>query len=133
MAEIKYNQDQINELKTIKYVKNVTNKNITFTTEFKYELIKLSKRWLFYKNIFKKLWFPEYIINSKIPERSYHRWNNKSKKWLLEDKKWRPKKENIDFGNMTLEQENEYLKAKIAYYEEMMKYIESSPSKKSKI
>ena len=133
MAEIKYNQDQINELKTIKYVKNVTNKNITFTTEFKYELIKLSKRWLFYKNIFKKLWFPEYIINSKIPERSYHRWNNKSKKWLLEDKKWRSKKENIDFGNMTLEQENEYLKTKIAYYEEMMKYIESSPSKKSKI
>ena len=96
MAEIKYNQDQINELKTIKYVKNVTNKNITFTTEFKYELLKLSKKWLFYKEIFKKLWFPEYIVNSKIPERSYHRWNNKSKNWFLEDKKWRPIKQKID-------------------------------------
>ena len=103
MAEIKYNQDQINELKTIKYVKNVTNKNITFTTEFKYELLKLSKKWLFYKEIFKKLWFPEYIINSKIPQRSFHRWNYKNNNWLIEDKKWRPKVEKIDFNNLTKE------------------------------
>ena len=133
MQKIKYNNTQINELKTIKYVKNVTNKNITFTTEFKYELLKLSKKWLFYKEIFKKLWFPEYIVNSKIPERSYHRWNNKSKNWFLEDKKWRPIKQKIDFDNMTKDEEIEYLKTKVAYYEEMMKYIESSPSKNSKI
>ena len=96
MAEIKYNKAQIKELKWIKYVKSVTSKNINFTLEYKLEVLKLSKEWLFYRDIFKKLWFPEYIVNSKIPERSFNRWNNKSKNWNVEDKKWRPKSKKID-------------------------------------
>lgn len=123
MALIKYNETQIEELKKNKYVKNVTNKNITFSLECKLEVLKLSKKWIFYRDIFSKLWFPEYIVNSKIPERSYNRWKNKSKKWNIEDKKWRQKVEKIDFDNMTLEQENEYLKAKLALYEELEKHI----------
>ncbi len=125
MAWIKYNKAQIEELKSNKYIKNVTDKSITFTTECKIEVLKLSKKWIFYTNIFEKLWFPEYIISSKIPQRSYHRWNYKNKKWNIEDKKWRPKVKKIDFDNMTLEQENEYLKTKLAFYEEMDKYLKS--------
>ena len=125
MAEIKYNQDQINELKTIKYVKNVTNKNITFTTEFKYELIKLSKRWLFYKNIFKKLWFPEYICISDVVNRTLrnlrHNVKTKWKDFLLESKKWRKKVENVDINKMTLLEQNEYLKTENAVLKEMYK------------
>ena len=125
MAEIKYNQDQINELKTIKYVKNVTNKNITFTTEFKYELIKLSKRWLFYKNIFKKLWFPEYICISDVVTRTLrnlrHNVKTKWENFLLESKKWRKKVENIDINKMTLLEQNEYLKTENAVLKEMYK------------
>ena len=35
MTEIKYNKAQIDELKAIKYVKNVTSKHIIFTRECK--------------------------------------------------------------------------------------------------
>lgn len=125
MALIKYNETQIDELKKNKYVKNATNKNINFTLECKLEVLKLSNKWMFYRDIFKKLWFPEYILNSKIPERSYNRWKTKSKNWNIEDKKWRPKKEKVDFDNMTLEQENEYLRAKLALYEEFADYMKS--------
>lgn len=125
MALIKYNETQIKDLKKNKYVKSITNKNINFTLECKIEVLRLSKRWIFYKDIFKKLWFPEYIVHSKIPERSHNRWKNKSKEWEIESKKWRPKVGKIDFNNMTLEQENEYLKAKLALYEELTDYMKS--------
>ena len=125
MAGIKYTQAQIKELKANKYVKNVTQKSITFSLECKIEVLKLNKKWLFYKEIFKKLWFPEYIINSKIPQRSFHRWNYKNNNWLIEDKKWRPKVEKIDFNNLTKDQYIEYLETKLEFYEEMKKYIDS--------
>jgi len=44
MAEIKYTNEQIAELLKNKYVKNCTNKNITFTKEFKLESIKQSDK-----------------------------------------------------------------------------------------
>ena len=50
---------------------------------------------------------------------------NNLKTWKIEEKKWRPKKEKIDFDNMTLEQENEYLKAKLALYEEFADYMKT--------
>ncbi|MDD3120612.1 MAG: hypothetical protein PHF46_04340 [Candidatus Gracilibacteria bacterium] len=125
MAGIKYTGVQMEELKKNKYVKNVTNKNITFNLECKLEVVKLSKKGMFYRDIFKKLGFPEYIIKSKIPERSYNRWKTKNKNGNIEDKKGRPKKEKIDFNNMTLEQENEYLRAKLALYEELADYMKS--------
>lgn len=125
MALIKYTETQIQELKKNKYIKSVTNKNINFTLECKLEVLRLSKKWMFYRDIFKKLWFPEYIVKSQIPEKSYNRWKTKSENWNIEDKKWRPKKEEIDFENMTLEQENEYLRAKLALYEEFADYMKS--------
>lgn len=125
MPLIKYNETQIEELKKNKYVKSVTSKNINYTKECKLEVLRLSNKWIFYRDIFKKLWFPEYIVKSKIPERSYNRWKTKSKNWNIEDKKWRTKSEKIDFDNMTLEQENEYLRAKLALYEEFADYMKS--------
>lgn len=125
MALIKYNETQIEELKKNKYVKSVTNKNINFTLECKLEVLRLSKKWIFYRDIFKKLWFPEYIVKSQIPEKSFNRWKTKSKNWSIEDTKWRPKKEKINLDNMTKEQYIEYLETKLAYYEEMKKYIDS--------
>lgn len=126
MREIKYTKEQIKELLANKYVKSCTTKNITFTKECKLEALKMEKQLIFRKEIFKKLWFPEYIVHSDIPTKSIDRWKRNVKlKWLIEKNKWRPKKEKIDFENMTLEQENEYLRAKLAYYEEIKKYIDS--------
>lgn len=125
MAGIKYNVYQLQELKSNKYVKNVTQKSIIFTLECKLEVLKQSKKWIFYRDIFRKLWFPEYIVNSKIPERNFNRWNNKAKIWNIEDKKWRPKVEKIDFDNMTKDQYIEYLESENAYLKEIANYIKN--------
>lgn len=133
MRLLKYNESQIKELKRNKYVKSVTSKNINFTLECKLEIIKLSNKWIFYKEIFRKLWFPEYVINSEIPRNLVNRLKNNLKKWKIEDKRWRPKVEKIDYDNMTLEQENEYLRAKVAYLEEINSYINSWPTENNKV
>ena len=126
MTKSIYNKVQIDELKNNKYVKNVTEKHIVFKKECKIKAIELSKKYISSKEIFKKLWFPEYVINSDIPKSSLSRWKrNINKKWVIEEKKWRPIVEKIDFDNMTLEQENEYLRTKLAFYEEMEKYLKS--------
>ena len=125
MVSIKYTENQINDLRKNKYVKSCTNKNINFTQECKIKVLKLSNSWMFIKEIFEKLWFPKYIINSDIPSSSLKRWKNNQKKWNIEFKKWRPRIEKIDFDNMTLEQENEYLRTKLALYEELADYMNS--------
>lgn len=124
MREIKYTEEQITELLKNKYVKSCTSKNITFTKECKISALELEKQLVFRKEIFKMLWFPEYVFNSEIPTKSIDRWKrNIDKKWIIEENKWRPKKEKIDFNNMTLKQENEYLKAENAYLKELKKLL----------
>lgn len=120
MAEIKYNTEQIKELLNNKYVKNCTPKNITFTKECKIEVLKQWKEWIFYRDIFRNIWFPEYIVNSKIPERSYNRWKRNDKKWVIENKKWRKKTE-YDPSKMTKDEYIEYLEMKLAIVEELKK------------
>jgi hypothetical protein len=41
----------------------------------------------------------------------------------LELKKWRPKKEKIDFETMSLEEQNKYLQAENTYLKELHKTI----------
>ena len=53
MQKIKYNNTQINELKAIKYVKNVTEKHIVFTTECKLKVVELSKNEYFLEKYLK--------------------------------------------------------------------------------
>ena len=127
MAGIKYSETQIAELKQNKYVKNVTQRHIIFTKACKEEVLRLTKQWLFYREIFEKLGFPEYVVSSKIPQRNFHRWNNKQKNWSIEDKKWRPKKSGIstlDINNMTQEEYIEYLETKVLFLEELKKVTE---------
>jgi len=105
MIEIKYTKEQIKELKNNPNVKNTTSKHIIFTKDFKLEAVKLVKEYISAKEIFKQFWFPKYIINSDIPSNALARWKKLNKKWLIEDKKWRPKKEKIlDFSKMSLKE-----------------------------
>ena len=82
MTQIKYISSQINELLQNKYVKNATKKHVVFTKECKLEAVKLYESWLTWKEVFQKLWFPEYIVNSDIPKNSLWRWKNNIKKWI---------------------------------------------------
>lgn len=125
MREIKYNNEQIKELESNKYVKSCTNKNINFTKECKLVVLELNQKWLFTKKIFEKLWFPEYVINSKIPSKSLDRWKrNIKRKWLIEENKWRKKKEYFDLTKMSKDEELEYLRAKVAILEELKKLVD---------
>ncbi len=122
MVKINYSLEQISELEQNKYVLKVTKTYITFTKECKLEAIRLSNKRYFYKDIFIQLWFPRFIIESEIPRNSLNRWKKILKNtWTIHSNKWRKKKEKIDFNNMTLKEENEYLKAKVAYLEELQK------------
>jgi hypothetical protein len=85
----------------------------------------LSDKWLFYREIFDILWFPEYVTKSKVPERTYTRYKNIKKTnwliWLIWTKKWRPLKEKIDINKMDKNEQVEYLKTKVAYLEKLHK------------
>jgi transposase len=125
MTKIIYTKSQIKEIEANKYVEKCTPKQIRLTNEFKVELLKIGDKWVFYREIFDILWFPEYVTKSKIPERTYTRYKNIKKTnwliWLIWTKKWRPIKEKIDINKMNLKEQNEYFKTENAYLKELHK------------
>ena len=125
MTKIIYTDSQIKEIETNKYVEKCTTKQIRFTNEFKIELLTLSDKWLFYREIFDMLWFPEYVTKSNVPWRTYTRYKNIKKSnwliWLIWTKKWRPTKEKVDMKKMNIKEQNEYLQAEVAYLKELHK------------
>ena len=126
MTQIKYTEVQIKELKSNLNVKNCTTKHIVFTKEFKIKALELSKKYISPKEIFKKFWFPEYVIFSRVPALSIDRWKrNLNKKWIIEENKWRKKNEILDFDQMSLKEQNEYLKTKVLFLEELNNILKS--------
>ena len=125
MAGIKYSKKQVEELLKNKYVKDCTQKYISFTDEFKIKVLELDNKWIYHRKIFKELWFPEYICISDVVNRTLrnlrHNVKTKWKDFLLESKKWRKKVENVDINKMTLLEQNEYLKTENAVLKEMYK------------
>jgi len=125
MSKINYTESQIKEIESNKYVEKCTKKQIRFTDEFKIELLRLADKGLFYRKIFDKLWFPEYVTASKVPENTYTRYKNIKKKswliWLTWTKKWRPKKEKKDMNKMSVEEKIKYLETENAYLKELYK------------
>lgn len=125
MAEIIYKSEQIDELKWNKYVKNCTEKYITFTDDFKLKCLDLDNQWIYWKDIFEKYWFPEHILNSKIPWESIRRWRFKYKKWkLVWNTKWRKKKERFDKSKMTKDEYIEYLETENTVIKELKKMLD---------
>ena len=125
MTNIIYTESQRQEIERNQYVEKCNPKQIRFTNECKIEVLKMADTWIFYREIFKVLWFPEYVITSKVPERSYTRWKNIRKTnwliWLIWTKKWRPLKEKKDILKMNIDEKIEYLEAENAYLKELHK------------
>lgn len=127
MSKAIYNSEQINELLKNKYVLNCTKKSILFKKIFKQKALKLDKKWFNPKDIFKKYLFPGFIVNSRIPTQSLKNWRNIAKNtWLPYKKRVKKTKKIFDTTNMSIEEENEYLRAEVAYLKEMYKFKNSN-------
>jgi len=127
MSKKEYSEEQIEEILSNPNVKTCSSKYITFTDEFKVKALELDKRYLLPREIFKKFWFPEYIINTKIPKQTLgtlrYKERNEWISWVISSKKGRLKKERIDFNNMTKDEKIQYLETENAYLKELHKQI----------
>ena len=125
MATIKYNQTQIEELKMNKYVKDCTEKYITFTDEFKIKVLKWEAKWVYHRQIFYDCGFPDYVWNTDLVPRIVWTWRFKMKtkwlEWLIWTKKWRKKWEKIDISKMTKDEYIIYVEARSEYLNELYK------------
>ena len=125
MAKIKYTQFQISELKQNKYVKDCTEKYITFTDEFKMKVLKWVEKWKYHRQIFYDCGFPDYVWATDLVPRIVGNWKYKMKtkwlEWIIWTQKWRKKWEKIDITKMTREELIEYYEAKNAYLKELYK------------
>lgn len=93
MSKKPYTPEQIQELKNNKFVKNCTEKSIQFTDECRIVVMQQVEKWIWWKEIFRNLWFPGYVINSEIPRYLIKRLrkklrNNKDDNWL-KDERWK--------------------------------------------
>ena len=129
MSKKRYTDEQIKELKANKYVMNCTEKSIQFTDEFRKIAMELDGK-EFPRAIFKKCWFPDYVVNSKIPEKSFNRRRKSMREkweiWLI-DKRWcnwwKPRKNKIKKKSWEIievsKEEREYMQAELAVYKEL--------------
>ena len=129
MSKKRYTDEQIKELKANKYVMNCTEKSIQFTDEFRKIAMELDGK-EFPRAIFKKCWFPDYVVNSIIPEKSFNRRRKSMREkweiWLIDNRWrnwWKPRKNKIKKKSWeTIEiskEEWEYMQAELAVYKEL--------------
>ncbi len=129
MSKKRYTDEQIKELKANKYVMNCTEKSIQFTDEFRKIAMELDGK-EFPRAIFKKCWFPDYVVNSKIPEKSFNRRRKSMREkweiWLIDNRWcnwWRPRKNKIKKKSWekieVSKEEREYMQAELAVYKEL--------------
>jgi hypothetical protein len=84
----------------------------------------------FPRAIFKKCWFPDYVVNSEVPKESFKRRRRsirgKWEIWLIDNRWcnwWRPSKNKIKKKSWekieVSKEEREYMQAELAVYKEL--------------
>jgi hypothetical protein len=85
----------------------------------------LDKKWVYFRDIFRHFWFPDFIVDSEVPKQTLKNWRNNMKtnwlSWLIGKRKWRPKKEKVDISKMTPEEKILFLETENAYLKELHK------------
>ncbi len=67
MSKILFTDAQVKKLSKNKWIKNITNKAITYTDEFKCKLVKECKDFKFTKDVFRECGIdPEFVGESRI-------------------------------------------------------------------
>ena len=75
MSKILFTDVQVKKLSKNKWIKNITNKGITYTNEFKYKLVKECKNYnKFPQDVFRECGIDPEIVGKKRIECSAYRW-----------------------------------------------------------
>ena len=75
MSKILFTDVQIKKLSKNKWIKNITNKGITYTNEFKYKLVKECENYKkFPQDVFRECGIDPEIVGKKRIECSAYRW-----------------------------------------------------------
>ena len=75
MAKILFTDIQVKKLNKNKWIKNVTNKEITYTDEFKYKLVKECENYKkFPQDVFRECGINPEIVGERRISNSAHRW-----------------------------------------------------------
>lgn len=97
MTKVPYTPEQIQILQSNQYVKSCSEKYITFTDNCRITALKLDDQKWYHKDIFRYLWFPDFIIDSETPRYALKDWRRRVRdRWaagIIGSKKERKKKE----------------------------------------
>ena len=75
MSKILFTDTQVKKLSKNKWIKNITNKGITYTDEFKYKLVKECENYKkFPRDVFKECGIEPEIVGISRIKNSAHRW-----------------------------------------------------------
>ena len=75
MSKILFTDSQVKKLSKNKWIKNITNKGITYTDEFKYKLVKECENYKkFPQDVFRECGIDPEIVGKKRIECSAYRW-----------------------------------------------------------
>lgn len=75
MSKILFTDAQVKKLSKNKWIKNITNKGITYTDEFKYKLVKECENYKkFPQDIFKECNIDPEIVGERRISNAAHRW-----------------------------------------------------------
>lgn len=81
MSNLVFTDKEVNKLKKNKYVRNVSNKSITYTDEFKEKVVFETENYKkFPRQVFEECGFDINIIGVKRIETATHRWRKQYKK-----------------------------------------------------
>ena len=75
MSKILFTDAQVKKLSKNKWIKNITNKGITYTNEFKYKLVKECENYKkFPQDVFRECGIDSEIVGKKRIDCSAYRW-----------------------------------------------------------
>ena len=75
MSKILFTEVQVKKLRKNKWIKNITNKGITYTDEFKYKLVKECEDYKrFPQDVFRECGIDPEIVGTKRIQDSAYRW-----------------------------------------------------------
>ena len=75
MSKILFTDAQVKKLSKNKWIKNITNKGITYSDEFKYKLVKECENYIkFPQDVFRECGINPEIVGERRISNSAHRW-----------------------------------------------------------